>query len=63
MSKISKAFKKAGHDIEHAANKTVHEIDKAVTSDTAKAIGEVALDIVENPQVQQAALDIAVASL
>lgn len=63
MSKISKAFKHIGHEIEHAANKAGHEIEKAATSDVAKEIGNVALDVIENPQVQQAAIDIAVASI
>ena len=44
MSKISKAFKKAGHE-------------------TAKEIGEVALGVVENLQVKQAAINSAIATL
>jgi hypothetical protein len=60
---INKAFKHAGHEIEHTANKVGHEIKKVATSDAVKEIGEVALDIAENPQVQQAVIDVAVAAI
>lgn len=67
MSKIGHAFNKSGKNISHAADKAVHMIEKVATSDVAKEIvdgaGKVAVSVVTNPTVQEAAISVAIAAI